>query len=277
MDAKIIQKYDRPLFFYGLSLLIPWALWFIVAYLSHLPEQSGFLISLQGILAIAGLLAPMFVAAYLFLSNKSLLNDLKTRFFRQKGFSPIYTILAFSLIFVSMVLAQLISLLFGHSIGQFYISGTPSFTSALFSPWFILLFAPIVEELAWHTYGTDALRQRFNLFNTSIIFSIYWVLWHLPLSFIKGYYHSNVVAEGLLYSLNYGFSLFVLVILMNWLYYKTNRNILIVIIFHCSANITNEIFATHPDSKVIQTVLLLILTIYILIKEKEMFFRKHMK
>ena len=182
--------------------------------------------------------------------------------------------LAFTLIFVSIIVARLISLLFGHSIDQFYISGSPSFTSALLSPWFILLFAPVVEELAWHTYGTDALRQRFNLFTTCMIFSLYWAFWHLPLSFIDGYYHSNVVEEGFLYSLNYVFSLFVFVILMNWLYYKTNRNIFITIIFHCSANVTNEIFATHPDSKVIQTVLLLIITIVLLLKEKEMFFRK---
>lgn len=274
MENDIIKKYDRPVFFYGLSLLIPWVLWFVVAYISHLPEQSSFLIFVQGLLAMAGLLAPMFVAAYLFLSDKTLLKDLKKRFIRHKGFSPIYIILAFSLIFISMVIAQLISLLFGHSIEQFHISGTPGFTSALFSPWFFLIFAPIVEELAWHTYGTDTLRQRFNLFNTSMIFALYWVFWHLPLSFINGYYHSNVVAEGLLYSLNYVFSLFVLVILMNWLYYKTNRNIFLVILFHCSANVTNEIFATHPDSKVIQTLLLLILTIIILIKEKEMFFHK---
>ena len=274
MENKIIEKYNKPVFFYGLSLLIPWVLWFTVAYISHFQEQNSFLIFSQGLLAILGLLAPMFVAAYLFLSDKELFNDLKKRFICQKGFNPIYTLLAFSLIFVSMVIAQLISLLFGHSIDQFHISGTPSFTSALFSPWFILLFAPVVEELAWHSYGTDALRQRFNLFTTSMIFSLYWAFWHLPLSFIDGYYHSNVVAEGLLYSLNYVFSLFVFVILMNWLYYKTNRNIFITIIFHCSANVSNEIFATHPDSKVIQTVLLLIITIVVLLKEKEMFFRK---
>jgi hypothetical protein len=274
MENKIIEKYNRPVFFYGLSLLIPWGLWFTVAYISHLQEQNSFLVFFQALLAILGLLAPMFVAAYLFLSDKELFNDLKKRFICQKGFNPIYTLLAFSLIFISMVIAQLISLLFGHSINQFYISGTPSFTSALLSPWFILLFAPVVEELAWHSYGTDTLRRRFNLFKTSMIFALYWAFWHLPLSFIKGYYHSNVVAEGFLYSLNYVFSLFVFVVLMNWLYYKTNRNIFITIIFHCSANVTNEIFATHPDSKVIQTVLLLIITIVLLLKEKEMFFRK---
>ncbi len=276
MENKIIKKYNRPIFFFGLSLLIPWVLWFTVAYISHLPEQSSSLTIIQALLAILGLLAPTFVAAYLFLSDKELLNDLKKRFISQKGFNPIYTFLAFTLIFISIVIAQLISLLFGHSIDQFYISGSPSFTSSLLSPWFILLFAPAVEELAWHSYGTDALRQRFNLFTTSIIFALYWAFWHLPLSFIDGYYHSNVVEEGLLYSLNYVFSLFVLIILMNWLYYKTNRNIFITIVFHCSANVSNEIFATHPDSKVIQTVLLLIITIVVLIKEKEMFFRKEL-
>lgn len=274
MKNQIIKKYNRPVFFFGLSLLIPWVLWFSVAYLSHLSEQSSSLIFIQALLAILGLLAPTFVAAYLFLSDKELFSDLKKRFIRHKGFNPIYVLLAFTLIFVSIIVAQLISLLFGHSIDQFYISGSPSFTSALLSPWFILLFAPIVEELAWHTYGTDALRQRFNLFTTCMIFSLYWAFWHLPLSFIYGYYHSNVVEEGFLYSLNYVFSLFIFVILMNWLYYKTNRNIFITIIFHCSANVSNEIFATHPDSKVIQTVLLLIVTIVVLIKEKEMFFRK---
>jgi membrane protease YdiL (CAAX protease family) len=276
MENKIIKKYNRPIFFFGLSLLIPWVLWFTVAYISHLPEQSSSLTIIQALLAILGLLAPTFVAAYLFLSDKELLNDLKKRCISQKGFNPIYTFLAFTLIFISIVMAQLISLLFGHGIDQFYISGSPSFTSSLLSPWFILLFAPAVEELAWHSYGTDALRQRFNLFTTSIIFALYWAFWHLPLSFIDGYYHSNVVEEGLLYSLNYVFSLFVLIILMNWLYYKTNRNIFITIVFHCSANVSNEIFATHPDSKVIQTVLLLIFTIVVLIKEKEMFFRKEL-
>lgn len=270
----MIQKYNRPIFFYGLSLVIPWALWFLAAYISHLPVSNQYLVIAQAVLGGLGLFAPVFVAAYLFLSKRELLTDLKQRFFRTKGFNPIYIAFSILLIFASMVLAQLISVLFGYSINQFYISGQPSFISALFSPWFILIFAPIVEELAWHSYGTDALRRKFNLFTTSIIFALYWAIWHLPLSFIKGYYHSNIVAEGWLYSLNFVFSLFVFVILMNWLYYKTNRNLLLIIIFHLSANISNEIFATHPDSKVIQTVILLVVSIIVVVKDRKMFFTK---
>lgn len=55
---------------------------------------------------------------------------------------------------------------------------------------------------------------------------------------------------------------------MNWLYYKTGRNIIIPIIFHITAGYFNEIFATHPDSKVIQTILLLIVAIIFVAKEK---------
>jgi len=270
----IIEKYKRTFLFYCLSLVFPWLFWFIAAYLSHRPNPDNAIIVSQAMLGILGLIAPVIVAAAFFRADPELLKDLQERFFRLRSFPIIYLFFSLFLIFGSIILGQLISVFFGHSLNQFVISGRPSFYSALLSPWFILIFAPIVEELAWHSYGTDALRRKHNLFNTCIIFSIYWVIWHLPLSFINGYYHSNIVAEGWIYSLNFVFSLFVFVILMNWLYYKTGRNILIAIIFHLSANISNEIFATHPDSKVIQTILLLVFSIVILFKERKMFFSK---
>jgi len=270
----MIEKYNKTLIFYGLSLVIPWVFWFLAAYISHLPNVKGFLVFLQGFLGILGLIAPAAVALFLFLSDREVFQDLKRRLFLISGFPIFYSLTAFLLIFASMVLAQFISLLFGRELSQFHISGQPSFTSALFSPWFILLFAPVAEEIAWHSYGTDALRRRFNLFNTCLIFSLYWVIWHLPLSFIKGYFHSNLVVEGWIYSVNFIFSLFVFVILMNWIYYKTNRSVLLTIVFHISANISNEIFATHPDSKVIQTAILLVITVVVLVKEKDMFFNK---
>ena len=272
----MLEKYNRPVFFYSLALLIPWIMWLAAAYFSRLPESTEYFV-LQGTLGIMGLIAPVAVAAYLFLSNKGLAADLKGRSFKLTGYNPVCWLFAVLLIFTSIVIAQLISVLLGYSIQQFYISGHLTFKSALFSPWFILIFAPVVEELAWHSYGTDALRRKFNLFTTSVIFAVYWTIWHLPLSFIKGYYHSNVVAEGWVYSLNFIVSLFVFVILMNWLYYKSNRNLLITIIFHLSANVSNEIFATHPMSKVIQTVLLLGVALIILVKEKSMFFDLHQK
>jgi membrane protease YdiL (CAAX protease family) len=81
------------------------------------------------------------------------------------------------------------------------------------------------------------------------------------------------VESGHIYSVNFLVSLFPFVLIMNWLYYKTDRNILVAIIFHISAGYFNEIFATHPMSKVIQTVLLILLSIYLIINDKAFFFK----
>ena len=277
MGAFMIEKYNKPFVFYGLSLLIPWILWFTVAYLSHLESQTQLFSIIEASLGLIGLISPVLIACYLFILNKELLKDISNRFWHIKNVKLGYYLLTLLLIPISIVLAQVLSLLIGHSLDQFHISGNPTFSSTFFSPWFILILAPVVEELAWHSYGTDALRMKFNLIVTSIIFSVYWVIWHVPLSFIKGYYHSNVVSEGLIYSCNFVISLFVFVILMNWIYYKTKRNVTVAIIFHLTANISNEIFNTHPDSKVIQTGILLIVAIIVLIKDREMFFNKLLK
>ena len=98
----------------------------------------------------------------------------------------------------------------------------------------------------------------------------------MPLSFINDYYHSNIVETGLIHGVNFLVSLFPFVIIMNWLYYKTGRSVLSAIIFHITAGYFNEIFATHPDSKVIQTGLLTVIAIIIVWKERQLFFNRSM-
>ncbi|MCB1679093.1 MAG: hypothetical protein KDI16_10475 [Halioglobus sp.] len=64
------------------------------------------------------------------------------------------------------------------------------------------------------------------------------------------------------------------VLLMNWLYYKTGRNILVTIIFQFTAGFFNEIIATHPDSKIIQTGLLLLLASVLFMLDRDFFFKR---
>jgi uncharacterized protein len=175
---------------------------------------------------------------------------------------------------MSILTAQGISLFFGYSPEQFQLRGGFSFSSALFPVWFLLVAAPLLEELAWHSYATDSLVSRFNVFNASLIFAVFWAVWHFPLSFINGYYHSNLVESGVIYSINFIISMIPLVLIMNWVYYKTNRNILLPVVLHITAGFFNEIFATHPMSKVIQTGLLLIVSAYLLIQNKALFFKR---
>ena len=269
-----IRMYKNPGLFFTLSTVLPWTLWIIAAYISHVEPGSDYLTNLSSIVALLGLVAPIGVTYYLAKDNKELKDDLLSRFFNFKGINVKYFLLTFFLMLSSILLAQVVSLLFGYSSGQFHFAKSFSFTSGVFPVWFMLIIAPIFEELAWHTYGTDCLRSRFSLFKTSLIFAIYWGIWHFPLSFIKDYYHSNLVAEGWIYSVNFVISLIPFVIIMNWIYYKTNRNILLPIVFHITAGFFNEIFTTHPMSKVIQTGLLLLLTVYIILHDKMLFFTK---
>jgi hypothetical protein len=270
----MIGKYDRPLLFYSVSTIIPWLFWFMAGYVSHLTPYSDQNLRIASILGFIGLLAPLGVTWWLSSKDVDLRADILGRLFNFKSFPPHYLILACTLMLASILAAQAVSLLFGYSASQFSITGHFTFSSGIFPVWFMLLIAPIIEELAWHSYGTDCLRSRMNLFKTSLLFGVFWGIWHIPLSTIRAYYQSNLVASGWIYGVNFLVSIVPYVLLMNWLYYKAKRNIIVPIIFHISAVYFNEIFATHPDSKIIQTVLLLILAAVLVVKEKDFFFKQ---
>ena len=270
-----INHYNKTALFFSLSTALPWSLWFLAAYISRIETQSIFLSNLSSIIAFLGLLAPVLITIVLAKRDKVLRSDLASRFFNFKGIQPIYLFYTCFLMLASILLAQAISLLFGYSVDQFRLAHSFSFSSGIFPVWFMLIIAPLVEELAWHSYGTDSLRSRFNLFKTSMIFALFWGIWHLPLGFIKDYYHSNLVEEGWIFSVNFLLSLFPFVLIMNWIYYKTNRNIILTIIFHITAGFFNEVFATDPMSKVIQTGVLLVFSIYLLISDKAFFFNNN--
>lgn len=271
---SIIGGYRHTALFYGLSVLIPWLFWFGAGYVSHITPYQGKYLDMASVMAFAGLLAPVAVAYVLISKNAELRKDVAGRFFNFREMKLRYVLLACLIMPASILSAQAVSLLFGYSPSQFVITGEYTFSSGIFPVSFLLVMAPVIEELAWHSYGTDCLRRKFNLFNTSLIFGLFWGIWHLPLSAIRDYYQSNLLETGWIHSVNFLVSILPYVILMNWLYYKTGRNIIIAIVFHITAGFFNEIFATHPDSKVIQTVLLLILATYVIIRDKKLFFRQ---
>ena len=272
-----INIYKKTGLFFGLSTLIPWTFWFLAGYISHIKTGSTAPQTWASIIAFLGLLAPVIIAFCLARGNKIMQRDLCTRFFNFRGIKSTYIVLTLILMPMSILMAQAVSLLFGCSIEQFQLTDSFSFTSGVFPVWLMLTIAPLLEELAWHSYGTDSLRSRYSLFTTSLLFALYWGIWHFPCSTINNYYHSNLVEGSWIYSLNFILSLFPFVIIMNWIYYKANRNIILPVLFHIAAGFFNEIFASHPMSKVIQTGLLTLFAFYIIINDKAFFFSKEIK
>jgi len=273
----MISNYKKPGLFYLLSTILPWTFWFLAGYISHRPSNAEHNMNIAIGLALVGLVSPMIIAFLLMNQNPDLRKDFYRRFFNFRSIKPLYISLTCFIMLASILAAMAISLLFGYSPGQFVITGHFTFSSGVLPVWFLLIIAPVFEELAWHSYGTDCLRNKFNLFYTSLIFGAYWAIWHAPLSTIRDYYQANLVESGWIYSLNFMVSIIPYVLIMNWLYYKTKRNIILPIVFHITAVFFNEIFATHPDSKIIQTILLIILAGFLIVKEREFYFSRDIK
>ncbi len=269
-----LRDYSRPWLFFGLSIAIPWALWLPVAWMSHHPGILPRETEIGSLLAVAGICAPMLTAFALILPNRNLRADCWRRLFNFGSAKPIYWLIALLLMPASILLAIAISLLFGYDIAQFQIASKPSFTAGALSPWAILIWVAIIEELGWHNYGTDALRNKFTLFATSMMFSVYWGSWHLPLALIKGYYQANLVHTGIWVSLNFFVSVFPLAFLINWLYYRAGRNIWIAALFHVTAGFFNELFSPHPDTKLFQTAILLLVTAAVVLTNRRLFFAR---
>ncbi len=270
--APIVYQYNRPVLFYVLATAIPWACWFVAAYFSHLPNQSPAILRATLLFSVAGLIAPVVVVVALVWHKPALRADIRRRLAWPSDSHWLLITCAWLLLPISLLLAQAISLIFGYDIAQFELRDGYTFSAGLMPVWVTLVGAAIVEEFAWHSYGTDTLIRRMNVFAASMLFTVIWVLWHVPLAFIKDYYHSEVVESGILHTLNFPASMVAFVILMNWLYFRCRRSILIPIIFHTSANVSAEMFMTHPDAKIIQTGLLLALSTVIVIRERNLFF-----
>lgn len=273
----IVARYNRPVLFYTLATLIPWTFWFAAAYLSNLDNQTPTAGMLTALLSVAGLIAPVAVVVALLWNKPRLRADVRHRLSWPRNSNWLFIACAFFLLPASILAGTAVSLVFGYSPEQFQLRGGYTFSAGLLPVWVTLLGAAVLEELAWHSYGTDTLIRRMRVFSASMLFTVIWVLWHLPLSFIEGYYHNEVVKSGWLHTLNFPMSMIAFVLLMNWLYFRTGRSILIPIVFHTSANFANELFMTDPDTKIIQTGLLLILSVAVILRDRTLFFRRPQK
>lgn len=172
-----------------------------------------------------------------------------------------------------LVVATLMSLLFGYSLDQFQLS--PEFTLSG-GKWLLSLLAiflaPLFEELGWRGYGIDSLRSRYTLFATSMIFAALWGLWHVPLFFIKDFYQYTLWQTSTLYTLNFFMSLIPATLLANWLYSMNNRNIIVCILFHAMINLCSVLLQTEQLTKCIITLLLSVIAVVVVNRNKKLFF-----
>jgi membrane protease YdiL (CAAX protease family) len=265
----------KPVRFFLIAFLFTWVFWFLAAYCSY---QEGMSLC-ETLLIFPGLFGPS-VAALIMLSrseSKELRKDFWDRL-RLGKIKPRFIPALLLLVPLIILLATAISLPFGYSTDQFAVSDAYMVLKGHGAVSLIILcLAPTFEELGWRGYGVDSLRQYFNLWNTSVLFGLLWGIWHLPLFFIKGYYHHELWEMNIAYVINFFVSVIAASILMNWLYYKNGRSIIVAIVFHCMLDIFYVVFQTEPFTKCIATVLMALVAATLVVKNKAFFFDKHLE
>ena len=258
----------HPVEFYSIILLATIVLCPIAAYLSCYKK-------FQLPIMFAGLSIPCITALIMIYttSNGILIQDFWKRLLLFKISFP-YLLFLLLLMPCVIYLSTWISLFFGYSTEQFKITKEMSVMKgwAFFGIVIPLLLAPLIEELGWRGYGVDSLRAYFNLFNTSLLFGFLWAAWHLPAFFVKGYYQNELWNLGILYVINFFVSAFIIAILMNWVYYKTDRSIPAIVLFHAVLNFSSMVLRTEQFTKCIATVILCAISFIIILCDNAYFF-----
>lgn len=262
----------KPKTYWSFSIGITWTALFIVGYFSFTDVPTVFL--LPG--ALIGLLAPFAVSLVLIygMKNRSAAEDFRKRLLNIRSISGRYWLVIFLLMPAVVLLATLISLLLGGSADQFRLH--PDFLAGgwgLFVTLIGIMLAPTFEELGWRSYGMESLKEQRTIFSATMIFGVLWALWHVPLFFIKDYYQQTLIGYGAVHVVNFFVQCLAAAFLMNWVYYKTGRSIIGIILFHAMINITAMILQTEQSTKLIVTLLLIILSAAVYTANREFFHR----
>lgn len=255
----------RPVLFFALAYLFTWIFWIPAIFLS---ENIG------GILMFIGLLAPAVVSTVFVLTSGSdlLKKDLKIKLiglYKVKWKNVVIAIVQFAGIIVCSIL---LSLLFGQSIDQFSFTEDFSFTGVgIGSAVITVTLASIVEEVGWKGYCEDSIGAYMNWFWESLIFGALWSFWHFPLIFIKGTYQAGLMVDPL-YVVNFFISGIPLGFIITWVYLVSDRSILACMIYHLFVNFMQEKIAMTPETKCVETIVVIVVAAVIVYIRRDMFF-----
>ncbi len=264
-----MEKYTyRPVRFYVTVYALTWGWWL----LALLFRDTSVMFLFMAI----GLFMPAVTAIVTVLTSKNrmLKEDLKRKivgFYRIKPLSIVKAVLLF---LVCVVVSIGISVLFGGSPEQFSFTEDFSFSIAGTSALLTMVLASVIEEVGWRGYGEDAVGSYHTWFRESIIFGCIWACWHLPLFLIPGTYHYTLKEMGALYVINFLVSAIPVDFLQTWVYVKNNRSMLATAVFHLFLNIMQEKINISPETKCIETVVMLVAAAIVVAANKELFFDK---
>lgn len=147
-------------------------------------------------------------------------------------FSP-FALLAVAVVGASMLAAESVSFVSFGSSREF-----PQFSAIAFLAYNIVSFG-YGEEVGWRGFALPRLQTRHTALVASILLTLAWALWHLPLFLYRPGYTSMDAAGAA----GWFFSLLTGSVLLTWLYNESRGSILVVALFHAAVDVafTSEI------------------------------------
>jgi CAAX protease family protein len=220
------------LIFFGLAYLISWTIWLPlyghVFGLTNLP-----VIPLNHAIGGLGPLIASFLTTWIFLKTEGL-KKLLAKCIQIKPLT--YLAIALFSPFVLAFIASLINYFINHTPVNF----SELLTTKEFPQWSLLtfffynlVFFGFGEEVGWRGFALPRLLNRSNALTASILLTLFWALWHLPLFFYRPGY-TSMDWTGIV---GWVFSLLTGSILLTWLYNSSSTSILICAVFHSALDI----------------------------------------
>ena len=106
-------------------------------------------------------------------------------------------------------------------------------------PLFILIGG--LEEIGWRGFMLRELSKRMPAFTSTLLVSVVWILWHLPLFFIIGTYQNEYLNIPV-----FSVSVISFSFLLSTIYYKTN-SIFLCIMAHALCNSVLNVFVSNQS------------------------------
>jgi len=120
----------------------------------------------------------------------------------------------------------------------------------------------IGEETGWRGFALPRLQKGRNALSATLILSVLWALWHLPMFFYK----ENFMNMGIGMMIGWFLGLFSGAIVFTWLYNSSGGSILMVALWHGTYNAT--VTATEPTIAAIVSTFVMIAAVVIVLVAK---------
>lgn len=136
----------------------------------------------------------------------------------------------------------------------------------------ITIIYTFCEELGWRGYALPKMNNYLNGFVAAIILGFFWTLWHIPLIYVYG--SSLTFSSGIIYFLH----IECMSIFYAWLYFKTDKSLLLCGLFHGTTDgigmffpMTNSLIGQGPNfATLIMEIIVAVLMIPYLLKVKKL-------